>query len=157
MQQIVPFVRHLPCSSFPGDITTASRCPKCFGSPVADGSSLYSASLHICGYCNALISQKWNGNEVPAHQFHILHPSTAAHGQVHALPASIQRMHRDTALGRSRSVFLSPFHSCSFTAHVQSSCYLQGRLGVHRWAAWPWGTGGWWLCACSSRMQETLV
>lgn len=42
-----------------------------------------------------------------AHQFHILHPSTAAHGQAHALPASIQRMHRDMVLGRSRNIFLS--------------------------------------------------
>lgn len=57
--------------------------------------------------CFDFTEVKWE--QGGSHQFHILHPSTAA--QAHALPASIQRMHRDVVLGRSRNIFLSPFHS----------------------------------------------
>lgn len=57
-----------------------------------------------------------------------------------ALPASIQRMRRDMVLGRSRSIFLSPFHSCSLLHVFQSSHLLQGRLSVHCWTVSPWDT-----------------
>lgn len=128
-----------------------------FGSCVADGSSLCSALRCSCGYCSAFISQRWTGKKAPAHQFHILHPFTASHGQVHAQLASIQRMHRDTVLGRSRRIFLSPFHSCNFTAHVPILSLPSRRTECVLAPAWAWDTVGWCLCACSSRTQETLV
>lgn len=153
---MVPFVRHLPCSSLSGDVTTASGCPKCFGNHVADGSGLGSASLCSCGYCNALISEmkQEQGGSPPVSHPSSFHCSSWTGARTACLYPKDAQGH---GVRQKQEHIPLSFSLCSSLHVSQSSRYLQGRLCVRWWGAWPRDTVGWWLCASSSRTQETLV